>query len=101
MTTPTTNKHYYVGRYTAGICLILGGALYIVSLFTDLIRLNYALKLWPLIFIGVGIELLVSAVRSKGERIHYDWLSVVLVFLMTGCAMTLLFMDYVTTFMIK
>ncbi len=92
-TTPTT-KTYYVGRYTAGICLVLMGTLYIVSLLTEIIELTAALKLWPVMLIGMGAELLVCAIRSKGERIRYDWLSIVIMLVMTGCAVILLLFNY-------
>ena len=92
-TTPTA-KSYYAGRYTAGISLIICGTLYIVSLFTNALDLGFVLKLWPIILIGMGTEMLICAIRSKGERIHYDWLSVLLMLLLSGCAMLLLLMKY-------
>jgi len=94
----TTSKNYYVGRYTAGTVCILGGILYILSLFTTIISLQTACKLWPLIFIGVGAELIIASVKAKGEKIRYDWLSIVLIFVMISAAFMMQIFNMIVTY---
>ncbi len=77
----TIPKKYYVGRFSAGLTLIAAGITYIISLF-EIISLYDALKFWPAILILLGTELLIAAFSSKGDRICYDWLSLLLLFLM-------------------
>ena len=79
--TQTIPKKYYVGRFSAGLTLIAAGVAYIVSLF-EIISLYDVLKFWPAILILLGTELLVAAFVSRGEKICYDWLSLLLLFLM-------------------
>ncbi len=77
----TISKKYYVGRFSAGLTLIASGIAYIVSLF-GVIDLYDVIKFWPVILILLGTELLIAAFSSKGEKISYDWLSLVLMFFM-------------------
>ena len=66
--TPRTHR---VGTLTAGICLIAGGILFFLKSF-ELIPLDYLtiLSLWPVILIGLGLELLLSHFRS--DTFIYD-----------------------------
>lgn len=79
--TAQTTKKYYVGRYSAGFTLIGAGAAYLASLF-NLITLHDIIKFWPVILMLIGVELLIGAFISKGEKINYDWLSLLLMFIM-------------------
>lgn len=49
-----------VGATTAGVTLIVYGLLFIIDIFTGIIKYSVIGKLWPFILIGLGIEILFS-----------------------------------------
>ena len=71
-----------VGTVTAGVCLILSGAVFLIYTITNsIVFLSYALKLWPLILIILGLEIIISkAIKSDVER-KIDFGSLALMFM--------------------
>ncbi len=80
-------RTHRVGSITAGLSMIVFGVLFILHLFIG--SLDYALifRLWPLMLIGLGIELLISNYRS--DQIIYDKPAVTLLFITTLFAMSM------------
>ncbi len=62
---------YKTGRYTTGVTFIAIGVLVLLQQFTSTNVLETALKLWPLVIIGYGLEYLL-AVRNP-ERTRFDF----------------------------
>lgn len=76
-----------VGTVTLGITLVAAGVLMLVSLFWPEVNLRGVVKLSPLILVSLGAEALLSA--RKGGAVKYDWVGMLLCFLLTIGAMAL------------
>lgn len=82
-----TIRTHRVGSVTSGFCMIGFGVMLFLHNFADFMDYERILGLWPLILIGMGIELLLSNF-FKG-KIVYDKAAIVLLFAMTFLVMVL------------
>lgn len=81
MTQTTANRR--VGTITAGIALIASGAIFLVNILAPaLLPLELVFGFWPLILVGIGVELLVFRFSPSEAAARFDWVSVILVFLL-------------------
>ena len=71
-----------VGTVTLGIVLIVVGALLIWALFDPSFSVATIAKFSPAILILVGVEMIVGYFRSDGNKVKYDFLSMVVCFLL-------------------
>lgn len=71
-----------VGTLTFGASLISLGILIFISQISDIYTLDLSLKLWPLVLILLGVEILWYRFMTKDDDvvIKYDILSIFLVF---------------------
>ena len=76
-----TVRTHRVGTFTSGFCMVGFGVLLLLHNLLDIMDYEMILSLWPLILIGMGIELLLSNVFKS--RIVYDKAAIVLLFVMT------------------
>lgn len=76
----TTYRTHRVGSITAGLTLIVFGALFLFHSLFDFVSYDAIFSLWPVILIGLGIELLLSTCMEK--KIVYDKAAVVLMIVM-------------------
>ena len=74
-----------VGTFTLGIVLVAAGTGMLVSLLWPQMEIGWLLKASPLILVVLGVETLLSA--RGGGRVKYDWLGMILCFLLVGAAM--------------
>ena len=82
-----TVRTHRVGAFTSGFCMVGFGVMLLLHNLLDVMDYEIILGLWPLILIGMGIELLLSnAFKSK---IVYDKAAIVLLFVMTLLVMVL------------
>ncbi|MEG1458949.1 MAG: DUF5668 domain-containing protein [Acetivibrio sp.] len=72
-----------VGTFTLGAALISFGLLFTAHIFSMKISYELIMKLWPLIFIFLGIEVLISYFREKEGRIVYDGGAIFIMVLLT------------------
>lgn len=75
-----------VGSITCGMLMIVFGGLFLVHMFYPPLSLSLIMKLWPLILIALGCEMLLSNVRrgeEQEEMLKYDGGAIFLVFLLT------------------
>lgn len=79
-----TVRNRRVGTLTMGITLICAGVLFAVRLFIpDLLTYYYIFRLWPVILILLGIEVLAANIGNKEEKIIYDgWAMFIMVLVM-------------------
>ena len=63
-------RTHRVGSITVGIAMIVFGIMFILHLFIHLISYEMIFRLWPLILIGLGVEILLS--NMKERRFVYD-----------------------------
>lgn len=78
-----------VGSVTCGILLIVFGFLFIIHLIVPALSYEAIFRLWPVILIALGVEMLLAG-RNKSEEVHikYDgaaiFLTIVLAFFAMG-----------------
>ena len=80
-----TRPQRRVGTFTLGIVLVVAGFAMLASLLWPRLETGLLLKASPLILVALGVETLLSA--RGGGRVKYDWLGMILCFLLVGAAM--------------
>ena len=85
-----------IGSITCGLILILYGILFMIHIIQP--RLNYAIifKLWPLILIVLGVEILAGCTGKDQEKKKYvyDFAAVILIFIVAFFAMIMSAVSY-------
>lgn len=85
-------RTHRVGTITLGTMLISFGLLFLLRIFILTLTYDFIFKLWPIIFIVLGIEILIANVKQTQEKLIYDKaaiaLMVVLSFFAIGMAIT-------------
>jgi hypothetical protein len=71
-----------VGTITLGVTMVSVGVLYLIQIFWGGIAYAWICKLWPVIFILLGAEVLLANARKNGNFI-YDKVGIVLTFVLT------------------
>lgn len=70
-----------IGSTTSGLILIAAGLTFLISSLLDSRAvLDWALKLWPLTLVSLGIEILFAQRKSQDVERKYDFLSVLMSF---------------------
>lgn len=72
-------KNRRVGTLTAGVSMVLFGALFLLRLFLPAITLRLIVSLWPLVLVFLGIETLLAYAMNREEKMRYDAGSVVII----------------------
>lgn len=80
-------RTHRVGSFTAGFSMVGFGVLLLLHNLWDVLDYETILGLWPLLLIGMGIELLLSNVFKS--RIVYDKAAIGLLIVMTFLVMVL------------
>ena len=86
-----TVRTHRVGAFTSGICMVGFGVLLLLHNQLGIMDYEMILGFWPLILIGMGVELLLSNVMKS--KIIYDKAAIVLLFVMVLFAMMLAGVD--------
>jgi hypothetical protein len=76
-----------VGTFTAGITLIVFGVLFILHTFIQTLNYNFIFSLWPVILILLGIEIVISYIINKDDKIRYDGGAIALIIILAIFAM--------------
>lgn len=66
-----------VGTYTFGVMLIIIGISVLIMTFTKFDFFKYLLTLWPIVLIGLGIEVLYLNSKSN-IKVKIDFISIIL-----------------------
>ncbi len=80
-------RTHRVGSITAGLSMVVFGVLFILHQFINVLNYTLIFRFWPLMIIGLGVELLISNYRS--DQIIYDKPAVALLFITTLFAMSM------------
>jgi len=88
-------KTHRVGTLTLGVSLITFGILFLLRLFVSSLSYAFIFKLWPVIFIFLGLEILIANHVQKENKLVYDKAAVVLTVILTFFAMFMSWMDFV------
>ena len=80
--------------------MILFGVLFLVNMLLPMLHYEVIFRLWPVVFIFLGIEILVENHRSNTEkcRFVYDFPAIVMLALMLLFAMLMAAVDYAFTY---
>lgn len=84
-----------VGTFTLGVTLVIAGIVMAVSLFWPELDLRWAVKASPVILICLGVETLLAA--RGGGKVKYDWVGMLLCFILTGAALCMYAMAWYMT----
>ena len=82
-----------VGSVTFGLVLVVMGVLCLLRLIFPLLDYELIFRLWPVVFICLGVEVLISSRRPE-RRVVYDGAAI---FLLILFAMSMAGMDWIFT----
>ncbi len=92
-----TIRVHRVGSITTGLSMIVLGIAVLLHLIFGLISYEWIFRMWPLMIIGIGIELLLS--NFSKEKVVYDKAAIVLMFLVSFFAVCMAGMDMFLKYM--
>ncbi len=75
-------RTHKVGTLTLGCMLVLFGVLFLVHLFTGYMSFQFIFRLWPVMFLMLGAEVLLSAIPTRRFQFTFSAGSVVLLIVM-------------------
>lgn len=75
-------RTHRIGSYTFGLTLIVYGVLFLVHIFAPAISYDFIFRLWPLMFISLGVEVIAGS-RRESTHFVYDKVAIVLLILLT------------------
>ena len=85
-----------MGSVTFGLVLVVMGVLCLLRLIFPLLDYELIFRLWPVVFICLGVEVLISSRRPE-RRVVYDGAAIFLLILLILFAMSMAGMDWIFT----
>ena len=83
-----STRVHKVGSMTFGITLVAAGAAYLTHLFLPALTYIMIIRAWPVVFVLLGIEILLSNVRAKEDVVFvYDKAAILLTMVLVFFAM--------------
>jgi len=76
-----------VGTLTSGIILVMFGIMFLLKVVITNINILLIASLWPLILVSVGIEIIVTYIINKEEKMQYDFSAIILVVILAFFAL--------------
>lgn len=97
---PAVQRTRRVGSVTFGLTLILFGVLFLINIMLPALHYEVIFRLWPVVFIFLGIEILAENHRSNAEkcRFVYDFPAIIMLVLLLLFAMMMAAVDYAFTY---
>ena len=86
-------RTHKVGTLTLGVMLIVFGILFLVHLFGDFLSYRIIFDLWPVVFISLGVEVLLSLIPKTERKFQLDGKAVVLLVVLMLFAMVMAGVD--------
>ena len=90
-----TVRVHRIGTITFGVSLLAMGILFLLHMFLPVITYQTVYRLWPVIFILLGIEILISNQKEKSNTLIYDKAGVFLLLCMMTFAMVMGVMEQI------
>lgn len=87
-------RTHRVGTLTLGISLVALGITFLGQMFLPFIMTPIIFKVWPVIFILLGAEILIANRKYGNEEFIYDKMSIILTMGLVLFAMFLAFLNY-------
>jgi hypothetical protein len=78
-----------VGTFTAGITLVVFGVFFLLHTILQKFDYQFIFKLWPVILIFLGIEIIISYIVNKDEKVRYDGGAIALIIILAFFAMAM------------
>lgn len=88
-------KTHRIGTITLGGLLITFGLLFLLRIFITTLSYGIIFKLWPLIFILLGIEILIANFRQKESSLIYDKTAFALIIILSFFAMGMSIVEFI------
>jgi len=85
-------RTHRVGSITSGITLVGFGAMFMAHMFMPSLSYDFIYSLWPVILIGLGIEMLIS--NAFFRKFVYDKGAVFIMIIMTIFSMTMAYGEF-------
>lgn len=92
------HRNHKVGTFTLGSSLIFFGILLMINTFTHLLSYGFVLRLWPVILILLGVEILISYICQDEDRLTYDKGAVFLIILLSFFSMAMACAEFLMTY---
>jgi len=88
-------KTHRVGTLTLGCMLVTFGVLFLLRLLITTLSFSIIFKLWPIIFLFLGLEILAANLRHKDTSFLYDKTAFALIIILSFFAMGMSMMEFV------
>lgn len=86
-----------VGTLTAGIVLVTFGVMFLLRLVNTTINISLIASLWPVILVLLGIEIILSYIINKEEKMQYDFGAIILIIILAFFAMGMGITEFIIT----
>ena len=88
-------KTHRVGTLTLGGMLIIFGLLFLIRIFVDTLSFAFIFKLWPVIFIFLGVEILIGNAKQPNQSLLYDKTAFALIIILSFFAMGMSIVEFI------
>ncbi len=88
-------RTHRVGTFTLGGMLITFGIIFLLRIFIATISFGIIFRLWPIIFIFLGIEILIANFNQKEDKLVYDKTAFALIIILSFFAMGMSMVEFV------
>jgi UDP-N-acetylmuramyl pentapeptide phosphotransferase/UDP-N-acetylglucosamine-1-phosphate transferase len=88
-------RTHRVGTFTLGGMLITFGIIFLLRIFLSTISFGIIFKLWPIIFIFLGLEILIANFNQKEEKLVYDKTAFALIIILSFFAMGMSMVEFI------
>jgi hypothetical protein len=80
-------KTHRVGTFTLGTMLVTFGIIFLLRIFVAGLSFEIIFRLWPVVFIFLGLEILIANFCQKEEKLVYDKTAFALIIILSFFAM--------------
>ncbi len=88
-------RTHRVGTFTLGGMLVSFGIIFLLRIFIPAISFGVIFKLWPIIFIFLGFEILIANFSQKEEKLVYDKTAFALIIILSFFAMGMSMIEFI------
>lgn len=91
-------KMHRVGTVTLGIMLVVFGILFLIHMVIPTLRYEFIFKLWPIMLIALGVEVILANLKSEKITFLYDKGAVLLMIIICFFSMTMATVEMLINF---
>ena len=86
-------KTHRVGTITLGIMMVMFGVLFLVHMVMPMIAYHFIFRLWPVMIIALGVEILLANAKSEQVTFVYDKGAIFLMIIISFFSMSMATME--------